>query len=156
MKKILIILIGLLAVFGCSHKKTGAVNNAMNIVEERFSKSLLRDSLPESSITYLWAEYDSKYNCILSFQYGGIAIEYFYNSNEYGEQRDTFIRRGEVLYIDELKSSYKKMAGGYSSYDLDQKQFQLMDGFKDYFIKQYPKEEDWIEHMISDLAKNNF
>ena len=95
MKKAVTLLIVVLFM-SCS-KKTGASDEAMNVVNERFTMCHLKDSLGDSNMSYLWSEYDSEHNSVLCFHYGSCAIEYFYHTNK-GYRRDTFlIKKGQPI-----------------------------------------------------------
>lgn len=146
----------LLSVFSCSNN-SGAEEKAMKVVKDRFDLCHLKDSLGESSITYLWSEYDSKHNSILCFQYGGCAIEYFYHDNDKGGRRDTFIVKNGQPFVDDLKESYRKFTDKeYLSSTLTEKQNRLIEGFPEYIKKQFPNEEDFIDNEINILADNEF
>ena len=155
MKRICLFLLLSILLYSCG-KKVGAADEAMKLVEERFSKTMLKDSLGESSMSYLWTEYDSEHNSILCFQYGGMAIEYFYHTNKFGGRRDTFIPRYEEPFVDSLRDLYKKLKGGYKNLGLNDMQKKFMGGFSEYITDMYPKEDDWIEAMITEMVGEQF
>lgn len=162
MNKYIVLLLVLLTV-SCS-KKIGASDRAMSVIENRFSLCHLKDSLRESEITYLWSEYDSEFNSILCFQYGGCAIEYFYHDNENAAKRDTFIIKNGEPFVDDLRDSYKKFTdNSYISSRLDKEYYSLLNSeingngsFIEYFKECFPTEESFIENMINQLANNEF
>lgn len=137
-------------------KKTGASDEAMSVVNERFSLCHLKDSLGESTMTYLWSEYDSENNSVLCFRYGSCAIEYYYHQYN-GYRRDTFLVKNGEPIVDQLRDAYNKVTDSeYLSNRLNQKQNELLNGFGDYMKVQFPTEDDFIEHHINCLASNDF
>ena len=163
MRKGLIIVLCLTCFYACS-KKTGASDKAMNVVETRFNTCHLKDSLGDSSMSYLWSEYDSEHNSILCFQYGGCAIEYFYHDNDHGRRRDTFIVKSGTPFVDEVFDSYRKMTDdNYLSSHLDAKHYRFIhkrisndNSFYDYFKDQFPTKELFVESFINQFAVNDF
>ena len=137
-------------------KKIGASDEAMSVVNERFSLCHLKDSLGESNMTYLWSEYDSENNSVLCFRYGSCAIEYYYHQYN-GYRRDTFlIKNGEPI-VDQLRDTYKKMTDSeYLSSRLNQKQYEFLNGFGDYMKEKFSTEDDFIESYINGQASNDF
>lgn len=153
-----VVIIGVVLLFASCGKKTGASDEAMSVVNERFSQCHLKDSLGDSNMTYLWSEYDSEHNSVLCFRYGSCAIEYYFHTYE-GYRRDTFLVKTGQPIIDELREFYKKMTDKeYLSKQLTSSQYKLMEGtgFTDYFEKSFPTEEDYIDYFINGLASNDF
>ena len=151
-------LICIVALFISCAKKTGASDEAMKVVNERFALCHLKDSLGDSNITNLWSEYDSEHNSILCFRYGSCAIEYYYHTNK-GYKRDTFLIKTDDPIVDDLRDFYKKMTDkDYLSKQLTSSQNSLIQGsgFTDYFEEVYPSEDDYINSFVNELASNDF
>ncbi len=139
-------------------KKTGASDEAMNVVNERFALCHLKDSLGDSNMTYLWSEYDSEHNSVLCFRYGSCAIEYYYHTNK-GYRRDTFLIKEGQPIVDDLREFYKKITDKDNlSKQLTSSQFKFMvgSGFTDDFEESFPTEDDYIDYFINGLASNDF
>jgi len=153
-KNLFLFFITVLLLVSCGRGK-GASKRAMEIVGERFSICHLRDSLGESNITHLWSEYDSRHSSILCFHYGGCAIEYFYHEFGENERRDSFVVKNGKPFIEDIKDVYGKINNS-ESLRLDERQQSFMEGFRVYFKDEFPKEDDFIEEMISGLAQNFF
>lgn len=154
MRNVIYFCLFVLLFVSCGRGK-GASERAMEIVGERFSICHLRDSLGDSNITHLWSEYDSRHSSVLCFHYGGCAIEYFYH--EFGDngRRDSFIVKDGKPFIEDIKELYGKVTDG-KSLRLNDRQQNLMDGFRGYFKDMFPEEDDFVEDMISEMAKNFF